>query len=77
MQTIINSDSRVFLISREGFSTRDYFCNIKDIPKIIREELEPNDSYKILEYWNKKFTRVSKKRINEMFEANQIDFKIK
>lgn len=75
MITTIDNNQRVFLIHREGFSTRDYFCNLKDIPNCINE-LEKNDSFKIYHYWNKKLTRMSKKALNEMFLANQIDYKL-
>lgn len=75
--TILGGNERVFLIHREGFFTRDYFCNLKDIPFVLKNELEANDSYTISEYWNKAFKRCSKKHLNEMFTANQIDFKIK
>jgi hypothetical protein len=47
MKTIINSEERVFLIHREGYFTRDYFCNIHQIPEIINNELEKNDSYTV------------------------------
>jgi len=75
--TILGGNERVFLIHREGFFTRDYFCNLKDIPYVLQNELETNDSYTISEYWNKKFKRCSKKHLNEMFVANQISFTIK
>ena len=77
MKTTIDNNQRVFLISRQGFSTRDFFCNLASIPAIIRTELEPHDDFIIFEYWNKKFKRCSKKHINEIFAANQINFKIK
>jgi hypothetical protein len=77
MTTTINNNERVFLIHRNGFFTRDYFCNIQQIPEIIKTELEPNDEYTISEYWNKKFKKCSKKHLNEMFQANKVDFKIK
>jgi hypothetical protein len=77
LPNVLGGNERVFLIHREGFFTRDYFCNLKDIPAVLAELLEPNDSYTISEYWNKKFTRCSKKHLNEMFAANQIQFKIK
>jgi len=76
MKTTIDNNSRVFLIHRIGFFTRDYFCNLEDIPVILKTELEPNDQYTISEYWNKKFKRCSKKHLNEMFAANKVDFKI-
>jgi len=75
--TILGGNERVFLIHREGFFTRDYFCNLKDIPTVLKDMLEPNDSYTISEYWNKKFKKCSKKHLNEMFAANKIPFTIK
>jgi hypothetical protein len=76
MITTINSNERVFLISRQGFFSRDYFCNIKEIPLCIAD-MEKHDEFKIFEYWNKKFTKMSKKKMNEMFIANKVDFQIK
>lgn len=76
MKTTIDTTERVFLIHREGFTNRDFFCNLSQIPDILTNELEKNDSYTISEYWNKKFKRCSKKHINEMFAAMKINFKI-
>lgn len=75
--TILGGNERVFLIHREGFFTSDYFCNLKDIPTVLKDMLEPNDSYTISEYWNKKFKKCSKKHLNEMFAAHKIKFTIK
>jgi len=77
MQTIINNNERVFLIHRKGYFTRTYFVNLKDIPTVLKTELEQNDEYTISEFWNYKFKRCSKKHLNEMFTANKIDYKIK
>lgn len=76
MITTIDNNQRVFLIERLGFSTRKYFCNLKDIPTILNQEIEKNDDFVILEYWNHRLKKVTKTRLNQMFEANQIDFKI-
>lgn len=76
MITTINNEHRVFLIVRKGFSTRHFFCNLEDIPNVLKNELEPNDEYTISEFWNHKFKRASKKLLNEMFQAHKIDFKI-
>lgn len=73
----LDTTQRTFLIIREGFSTRTFFCNLHHIPEILTKELERNDSYKISEFFNYKFRRCSKKFLNEMFIANQINFKIK
>lgn len=76
MLTTIDNNQRVFLIHRHGFFTRSYFCNLADIPKILKTELEEHDPFTISEYWNFKFKRCSKKLLNEMFAASKIDFKL-
>lgn len=76
MKITINNNARVFLISRKGFFTRTYFCNLEHIPNILKNELEPNDEYTISEYWNFHFKRIGKKALNEMFAANKVDFKL-
>lgn len=75
--TTIDNNQRVFVVIRKGFSTRHWFCNLKDIPNVIRNALEPHDQYIVKEFWNGNFRRCGKGFLNEMFEANQIDFKIK
>jgi len=77
MITTIDNNQRVFLIKRKGFSNRDYFVNLKDIPTILQNELEKHDEFTISHYWNEKFKRISKKDLNEMFENNKIDFRLK
>lgn len=72
----VNSNERVFLISYKGFATRNIFCNLKDIPNVLKNEFEVNDEYIISHFWNSKFKRATKKYINEMFISNQIKFKI-
>ncbi len=76
MNITIDNNERVFLIHRDGFFTRDYFCNLKDIPTVLNTELEKNDSYTISEYWNKKFKKCSKVHLNKMFAAHKISFTI-
>ena len=78
MQTIIDNNQRKFLIQSQGFGNKkDIFCNLKDIPTVLKSEFETNEEFKIYEYWNRKLTRCSKKHLNDMFIANQINFKIK
>lgn len=75
MITVIDNNQRVFLVNRKGFATRNYFCNLEGIPSVLKD-LEVNDEFTISENWNGKFKQVSKKRLNEMFEANGINFKL-
>jgi hypothetical protein len=76
MNIIIDNQQRIFLVKYQNSITRDYFCNLHHIPKIIKRKSELNNNYIILEYWNKKFKRISEKRLNDMFTINQIKFKI-
>ena len=75
MITTINNNERVFIVTRLGFSTRSIFCNLSDIP-IILKEFEVNYEFKIQHYWNFKLKNISKKALNEMFKAHEIDFKL-
>lgn len=78
MTTTIDNNHRKFLVQSQGFgSQRDIFCNLEAIPDVLRQAFEPNEEYKVYEYWNRKLTRLSKKRLNELFAANQVNFKIK
>lgn len=76
MKTTIDNNQRVFLINRKGFFTRSYFCNLHQIPNIIKKQLDKNDEYTISEYWNFKFKRISKKALNQMFYAAEINYSI-
>lgn len=78
MKTTLNNNERVFLVQNQGFGNRkDIFCNLANIPFILAEYFEPNEDFKIFEYWNRKIKFCSKKHLNEMFKANQVNFKIK
>lgn len=77
MITTINNNQRKFLVQSQGWTSTDIFCNLQDIPKVIKEGFAPHEEFKIYEFWNRKLKVCSKKHINEMFEANQINFKIK
>jgi len=76
--TTIDNSQRKFVVQSQGFgNTKDIFCNLKDIPTVLRDAFEPNEEYKIYEYWNRRLKVCSKKFLNEMFAANQVNFKIK
>ncbi len=78
MLTTIDNTQRKFLVQSLGFgNTVDIFCNLKDIPAVLKESLEPHQEFKVYEFWNRKLARLSKKRLNEILAANKIDFKIK
>lgn len=73
MQTTIDNTQRVFIVKRDTISTKHFFCNLKDIPKCIKE-LENGDPFEILHIWNYKVKKCSKKYINEMLKADNIDY---
>lgn len=78
MITKIDNTQRKFLVQSQGFgNTKDIFCNLQDIPNVLVQEFGPNDKFKVYEFWNRKLKGCSKKYLNEMFVANQIDHKIK
>lgn len=78
MITTIDNNQRKFLVQSQGFGNqRDIFCNIESIPSVLVQEFAEHEEFKVYEYWNRKLTRVSKKRLNEMFVANKVDYKIK
>ena len=78
MNTTIDNNQRKFLVQSQGFgNTKDIFCNLKDIPTVIKTAFEANEEFKVLEYWNRRLKVCSKKHLNEMFVAHNIDFKIK
>lgn len=76
MITTIDNNSRIFVIIRQGFFSRSYVCNLDAIPGILQNELEINDDFIIMEMFNYKLKKCSKKHLNSMFESNQINFKI-
>lgn len=78
MKTTIDNNQRKFLVQSQGFGgNKDIFCNLHDIPTVLREAFTPNEEFRVFEFWNRKLKRMSKKHLNDMFAANQIDFKIK
>ena len=77
MIILIDNNQRKFLVQSQGFgSQRDIFCNLHQIPEVLKNEFSVNEDFKVYEYWNRKLTRCSKKHLNEMFKANKVDFKI-
>jgi len=76
MTTQVDNQSRVFVIVRQGFFTRSYVCNLEAIPEILTNELEKNDAFYIMELFNFKLKKCSKKHLNAMFQAHKIDFKL-
>jgi len=77
MITTIDNNQRKFLVQSVGFSTKDIFCNLHDIPTVLKEAFTDNEEYKVFEYWNRKLKQCSKKHLNEMFVPNKVNFKIK
>ncbi len=74
MKTQIDNTQIKFYIHEIGWSSENYVCNLKDIPKVIKT-IADKEPYKIYQIWNHKLAPISKQELDEMFEANQINFR--
>lgn len=74
----LDNSQRIFWLNVNGWSTRSHFINLKHIPEHLEyyKDEARNGDVTIKECWNGKFKKISNKRLNEMFEANEINFKI-
>ena len=71
MKTTIDNNQRVFQIIDS--SGRQYFCNISELNKVVKENNLTEGYYTINYFWNNKPKKATKKFLNEMFEANKIE----
>lgn len=70
MRTEIDNNQRVFqVVDSYG---RSYFCNLKDLNQVIKENNLREGYYKVFHFWNSKQKIATKKLLTEMFEANGI-----
>lgn len=71
MITTIDNNQRVFqVVDSYG---RNYFCNLKQLNEVIRENNLVEGYYTINHFWNNKPKKASKKLLKEMFEAQGIE----
>ena len=71
MVTTIDNNQRVFqVVDSYG---RNYFCNLKQLNEVIKENNLVEGYYTINHFWNNKPKKVSKKLLKEMFEAQGIE----
>ena len=75
MITTIDNSQRKFYIAEVGWSSNSYVCNLDGISKVIAD-IADKEPYKIYEIWNHRLKPISKKKLNEMFHANQITFRL-
>ena len=72
MHTTIDNNSRVFqIITSLG---HQYFCNLHDIGRIVKEMELREGYYTVLHFWNNKPKKVSRKYLKEMLQANGLTF---
>jgi hypothetical protein len=77
MKINLDNSQRKFLIQSQGFgASKDIFCNLHHIPKVLKTAFVKNEEFKIYEFWNRRLKPCSKKHLNLMFEANQINYKL-
>ena len=71
MVTTIDNNQRVFqVVDSYG---KNYFCNLKQLNEVMRENNLIEGYYTINHFWNNKPKKVSKKLLKEMFEAQGIE----
>jgi hypothetical protein len=71
MITTIDNNQRVFqVVDSYG---RNYFCNLKQLNEVVRENNLIEGYYTINHFWNNKPKKVSKKLLKEMFDAQGIE----
>ena len=67
MKTTIDNNQRVFqVIDSYG---RQYFCNLSELNKVMKENNLRMGYYTINHFWNNKPKRATKKLLNDMFES--------
>lgn len=70
MITQINNNERVFMVVKSTGASG--FCNISELNLLV-DYLGCNPNYfKIYHFWKNKATKVSKKYLKELFQANQL-----
>lgn len=68
--TTINNDLRVYhVVTSTG---KQWFCNIEDLNRIVKENELRAGYFKIYHFWNNKAERVSKKDLKTFFEGSQL-----
>ena len=71
MVTTIDNNQRVFqVVDSYG---RNYFCNLKQLNEVIKENNLVEGYYTINHFWNNKPKKASKKLLKEMFEVQGIE----
>lgn len=68
----INTNERIFLIHYQFDMGLKDMCNLAQIENLVKSS---NGVDKIEHFWNGKFTKISKKDLKAMLEANRLDTK--
>ena len=76
MVTKVDNLLRKYYIVEIGWSSSGYVCNLTGIPEVIKE-IGDKEPYRIYYIFNHELQSISKKKLNEMFEANKMKFRIK
>jgi len=73
-----NSQRRFWLHNVDRLQDQDVICNLDSIPDVY-DKMQNHCACKIVikELWNNSWKRISKKHLNEMFAAHEIDYKLK
>lgn len=70
MKTVIDNNLRVYhVVSSTG---KQFFCNIEDLNRVVKDNELRAGYFKIYHFWNNKAQRVSKKDLKAFFEGSQL-----
>jgi len=68
--TTINNNLRVYhVVTSTG---KQWFCNIEDLNRVVKENDLKAGYFKIYHFWNNKAQKVSKKDLLSFFDGSQL-----
>lgn len=70
MKTTINNFLRVYQVVTS--TSGQYFCNITELNKVVKESGAKAGYFKINHFWNNKPQKVSKKDLKAFFEGSNL-----
>jgi hypothetical protein len=72
MITTIDNNQRVFWIKSGAWAVRNYFCNMADIEKCVKD-MPTGEPYTVYHFWDNKPKKISRKTLKTFLQANQLN----
>lgn len=70
MKTTIDNNLRVYQVITS--TSKQYFCNIEELNKVVKENELKAGYFKINHFWDNKPKKLSKKDLKAMFEGSRL-----